>query len=249
VRLLLDHLILRSADAARDLDALAAAGLPLRVPLKPLTGTMRSGLLGAGAIDVEVLEFEHEPPARLEGYGLGVRAPDEADLWAVARELRARGLATSMPIRARTGEGAAALTWGTVQVSGLLPEPFPVPFSQRAPGRAEHAMAALGGRLAKLGFVARAATRRPGRSMVVVTAYGFDVEAARAAAPAGPEVVEVEVGVGDAAGAWAGLGPIEGPSLVLRSDGPTGIRRIVLSGHGWDAGRELVLGDVVLQGR
>ncbi|HEX2104311.1 MAG TPA: hypothetical protein VHF51_11720 [Solirubrobacteraceae bacterium] len=56
--------------------------------------------------------------------------------------------------------------------------------------------------------------------MVVVTEYGFDVEAQRAARPPGPELVEVEIGVGDAADAWTKLGVMAGPHLDLRPDGP-----------------------------
>jgi hypothetical protein len=248
MQLVLDHVILRSRDPAADVAVLEQAGLPLVVGVTHLAGTIHSGLVAAGSVDVEVLQVGGSPPDQVEGYGLGLRAPG-TDQWEVVRILRERGLRTSAPSAATVEHDGQPRTWSTVHVAGLLPEPFPLPFSDRPPGRRERLTAALGARLVTFGPVAAAATRRPGRSMVVVTEYGFDVDAQRAARPPGPELVEVEIGVGDAADAWAKLGVIAGPHVDLRSDGPMGIRRVVLSGPGWDGARELVLGDVSFVGR
>jgi hypothetical protein len=61
-----------------------------------------------------------------------------------------------------------------------------VPFTRRAPGALERLGGPALGALARVPALARAASRRSGRSMVVVTRYGFDADAWRARAPAGP---------------------------------------------------------------
>ncbi len=82
--------------------------------------------------------------------------------------------------------------------------------------------------------------------MVVLTQYDFDAEAWRAEAPPGPAVVAVEVGAGDLAENWARLGPLGGPRLSVRPDAPVGVRRITVSGPGWDERRTLQLGAITL---
>lgn len=157
--------------------------------------------------------------------------------------LRAAGIATSPPLAGR----AQDRTWRAVHLRGLLPGPFPAPFTTRAPGRAERLGAGALDAAGRIGVVARAGARRLGSSMVVVTRYDFDVASWRAAMPAGPGATGVEVGIGNRAPAWAALGPLGGPALTLRADGPTGVRGITLAGAGWHAGREpLVLGDVTI---
>ncbi|HEX2104310.1 MAG TPA: hypothetical protein VHF51_11715 [Solirubrobacteraceae bacterium] len=94
--LVLDHVILRSPDPAADLAMLEQAGLPLVVGVTHLAGTMHSGLVAAGSVDVEALKVGASPAGRVEGYGLGLRAPG-TDQWRVARILRERGLRTSAP--------------------------------------------------------------------------------------------------------------------------------------------------------
>jgi hypothetical protein len=244
----LDHLILRSGNPEGTLAMLRdAAGLPVLAPVQAIGGGMRSGLLRAGPVDVEVLGVGAEPPATVEGYGLGLAPTGEAPLAVVVADLRAAGLATSAVLRGHA-DGRA---WEVVQVAGLLPEPFPVPATTRPPGAAERLAGTALARLAAVPAVARAASRRPGRSMVVVTRYGFDVEAWRASAAGGPgpAIAEVEVGVGPHRGNWARLGALGGPPLVLDPDGEPGIRRVVLTGPGWEAGRALQVGAVSFVGR
>ena len=63
--------------------------------------------------------------------------------------------------------------------------------------------------------------------MVVMTEYGFDAAAWRAAAGHGPDVYSVEVGTGG--NDWTRL-PLEPGPLQLQADGPPGIRCITLEG-------------------
>jgi hypothetical protein len=240
----LDHLILRSPEPAATVAALRDAGLPVLAPLTALAGGgLRSAILRAGPVDVEVLAVG-DPPAQVEGYGIGFDAAGE-DLGDVAARLRAAGIATSPPLAGRAGDRA----WRALHLRGLLPDPFPAGFTTRPPGLGERLAAGVLGAAARLGPVARAGTRRSGGSMAVVTEYGFDVEAWRAAVAPGPAVTGVEVGVGGCAAGWAALGPLAGPPLDLRGDGAPGVRRIVLAGAGWEAGRApLVLGAVTLTG-
>ena len=81
--------------------------------------------------------------------------------------------------------------------------------------------------LTKVPAIAKAATRKAGSSMVVVTEYGFDAAAWRAKAGHGPDVYSVEVGTGGHD--WTRFELEPGP-LQLQRDGPPGIRRITLEG-------------------
>lgn len=236
----LDHIILRSGDLEATLSVLRdEVGLPVLAEPADLGGGLRSALLRAGPVDIEILAFGDAED--VTGYGLGFAA-DDPDLFAVARDLRAAGLSTSPPVRGR----ADGRTWHALHVAGLLPDPFPAMFSPRVPGPADRLAGALLGALARVPGAARAATSRPSRSMVVVTRYDFDVEAWRSGCPDGPRVVAVEVGAADRADAWSRLGAIGGARLVIRPGEPVGVRRVVLTGSGWPPEREPVeLGAVV----
>ena len=104
----------------------------------------------------------------------------------------------------------------------------------------DRATEALAAALTKIPAVAKAATRKAGGSMVVLTEYGFDAAAWRAGAGHGPEVLEVEVGTGGHD--WTRLPLAPGP-LELHADGPPGITRIVLEGDG----DSFMLGDVAFE--
>jgi len=242
----LDHLILRTADVDGALARLRDAGLPVLAEAEDVAAGMRSAIVRAGPVDIELLAIGDDAPPEPEGYGLGFVAPGQA-LPDAARRLRGAGLPTSAALTGRAGEGGRRRTWRVVQVAGQLPEPFPVAVTAKPPGRRERVLGAATGLLGRIPAIARAATRRAGRSMVVVTEYDFDVAAWRRTVPDGPAVTEVEVGVGDAFGAWERLGAVAGPRLVLRPDGPVGPRRIVLSGDGWAPGGPLALGAVRLE--
>jgi len=102
------------------------------------------------------------------------------------------------------------------------------------------------GLLSSVPAVARAATRKAGGSMVVLTDYEFDAAAWRATAGDGPEVLEVHIGAGDLRGAWSRL-PLSdgGPALQVHDAGPPGVNRIVLAG----AGEAFSIGDVAFERR
>jgi hypothetical protein len=221
VQLTLDHVILRAAEPSAVLSELAEkAGAPVLVAPHD-TGAFVSGIVRAGALDIEVLRIGATPPLRVQGYGLGFTASvpaRDAMTW-----LRGAGFATSVP----TGATANGRTWRAIQIHGLLPDPFPVPVSAKAPGPMDRATESVAGVFGRVPFIARAATRRSGSSMVVVTEYDFDADAWRAAAGEGPDVYSVEVGT--AGHDWSAL-PIEPGPLVLRRDGPPGVRRIVFEG-------------------
>jgi len=219
VQLTLDHVILRAGDPAAALRELAERlGAPVLAEVEEV-GSVASGIVRAGAIDIELLRIGAEPPPRVLGYGLGFTA--DAPLSRAAAVLRERGFATSPAARGRAG----GRSWRAIQVHGLLPDPFPAPTSARR----RPALEALAGMLARVPAVAKAATRKAGGSMVVVTEYEFDAGAWRAAAGEGPDVTSIEVGTGGHD--WAGL-PLEPGPLLLDRDGPPGVRRITLEGDG-----------------
>jgi hypothetical protein len=219
----LDHVILRSPDADATVRALSAAGFPvLEAPTIMAGGGMCSAILRAGLVDVEILEVG-TPPPDVVGYGLGFVDEADRDLFEVARGLRAAGVPTSVPFQGR----ANGRTWEVLHLGGLLPDPFPVPRTTRPPSTAGRAGAALIRPFTRAAPLARRATRDAGRSMIVVTRYGFDVQTWRAGADDGPGIVGIEVG-GDPE-AWAALGALAGPDLRVVANGSPGVRRIVAS--------------------
>lgn len=223
--LTLDHVIIRAADPAAALAELAdRGGLPVLAAVQEVGG-LHSGIARAGAIDVEVLKIGKDDPPRPHGYGLGFAS--DADLEETSRELRALGFPTSAPARA-DADGRA---WRAVQVHGLLPDPFPAPTSAKPPGVGDKITGGVAGVLAKLPTVAKAATRRAGGSMVIVTDYEFDAAAWRAGAGSGPEVLEVHVNTDGHLTDWQRVPQAEDMLLRLSDDAPAGITRIVLEGE------------------
>jgi hypothetical protein len=244
LRLDLDHLILRSPDPDETVAHLAAYGLPVATPPTALTGTLRSAILRAGSVDIEVLAIGADKPDEVSGYGIGLTAR-EASLRDVAGELRSRGLATSAPM---LGE-ADGKRWEAIQVAGLLPRPFGVPLFTKSPGLRERFVARAGAVAARVPALARAATSDAGASMVVVTDYFTDMHAIRAAAAAdGPRIVAVDLGAPGLTQAWATLGEIGGPELRIHDRSPAGIQSIHLAGAQWPASRRKRLGSVELVG-
>jgi hypothetical protein len=223
VLLTLDHLILRTADPRATLAELAERlGAPVLAGVGEVAG-LAGGILRAGALDLEVLQVGASPPALPQGYGIGFTA--DVPLAEASATLRSLGFPTSAAARA-TADGRS---WRAVQVHGLLPDPFPVPASTRKPGFVDKLTASAAGAMTKVPALAKAATRKAGGSMVVVTDYEFDAAAWRAAAGHGPEVIAVEVGT--RGNDWSRF-PLEPGPLELRADGPAGIRRIVFEGDG-----------------
>jgi hypothetical protein len=245
VRLRLDHLTLRAADPTATLAELARrSGAPILAEAEELLGAIASGIARAGAIDLEVLRIGAVPPERTLGYGLGFVA--DVPLMEAIGELRALGIPVSPPAPASAGEGVAKRPWRAAQVHGLLPNPFPAPASTRKPGLRDRVAGAAAGTLGRIGPLARAGTNDPGDSMVVLTEYGFDVDAWRAGATGGPAVAGVEVGSAGARELWERL-PLDGAvPLTLDDGGPAGIRRVWLSGA---RKRPFSLGDVRFEWR
>jgi hypothetical protein len=231
VLLTLDHLILRAADPRATLAELSERlGAPVLADVEEVAG-LASGILRAGALDLEVLRVGGAPPAPVCGYGLGFTA--DVPLPEVSAELRRRGYPTSVPARASAG----GRSWRALQVHGLLPDPFPVPATIRKPGVLDRVTEAAAGLLAKVPPLTKAATRNAGRTMTVVTEYEFDAGAWRAAAGHGPEPVAVDVGT--AGYDWSKL-PLAPSPLELRANGAAGVTRIVFEGDG----ESFTLGDV-----
>lgn len=228
MQLRVDHLILRADDAhAVMVELVGRAGLPVVAPVEAVGGLL-SGVVRAGSVDVEVVELGAEPPSRPHGYGIGFVA--DVGLERAAGALRAAGLATSAPVRGVAGSKSRRRTWRAVQVHGLLPDPFPAPVATRRRPRLDRWAEATMGAVVRIPGVARAATRRPGRSMVVLTEYGFDVDEWRSSAGRGPDLTSVEIGCAGRSGAWGRLPLDGGVSLDLDDDGPAGIRRMVFRG-------------------
>jgi hypothetical protein len=221
VLLTLDHIILRTADPRATLEELSARlGAPVLAAVEEVSG-LASGVLRAGEIYIEVRRSGAAPPAQPLGYGVGFTA--DVPLPQAAAALRADGFATSPAASASAG----GRSWRAIQVHGLLPDPFPVPVSTRKPGVFDRATEAAAGVMTKVPAIAKAATRKAGSSMVVVTEYAFDAAAWRASAGHGPDVFSVEVGTGGKD--WTRL-PLEAGPLQLQADGPPGIRRVTLDG-------------------
>ncbi len=231
MRLTLDHLIIRSAEPQATLSELSAkAGTPILAQVEEVGG-LASGIVRAGALDIEVLRIGNAPPPREQGYGLGFTA--DAPLGEASAALRALGFPTSGAV----GATAGGRSWRAVHIHGLLPDPFPVPVTTRPPKAMDRLSERLAGRLTRIPAIARAATRKAGSSMVVVTEYDFDAAAWRAGAGRGPEVLAVEVGTGG--GDWSEL-PLAPAPLQLQTDRLPGIIRITLAG----AREPFALGDV-----
>jgi hypothetical protein len=225
VTLTLDHVIVRTADPAAALKELAdLGGLPVLAAVEEVGG-LHSGIVRAGSIDVEVLKIGREDPPLPHGYGLGLTS--DGPLEEASRELRALGFPTSAPVRAAAGGRA----WRAVHVYGLLPDPFPVPTSARPPGVGDRLSAGAAGLLTRVPAVARAATRKAGGSMVVLTEYEFDVAAWRAGAGTGPEALEVHVSTGGHLTDWQRVPLAEDMLLRFGDDAPAGVTRIVLEGE------------------
>ena len=232
VTLTLDHVIIRAADPAAALAELAdRGGLPVLAAVEEVGG-LHSGIARAGSIDVEVLKIGRDDPPAPRGYGLGFTS--DGDLDEASRELRALGFPTSAAARA-VADGRA---WRAVQVHGLLPDPFPVPTSAKPPGVGDRIAGGVAGVLAKVPAVAKAATRKAGGSMVVVTDYEFDAAAWRARAGSGPEVLEVHVNTGGHLTDWQRVPLAEDMLLRFSDDEPAGVTRLVLEGEreGFDVG-------------
>jgi hypothetical protein len=226
MRLHLDHLILRTGDPEATLATLEERGFPVLSRVKCFGG-LESGIVHAAPIDLEVLQIGDDPPTQPQGYGLGFVA--DVELTAAIRALRELGLATAPAPRVSVGRGGDRRTWRAAQLHGLLPDPFPAPVRTGAPGLADALLGGLAGVMARIPAVARAATRRAGSSMVVLTEYEFDPEALRAAAGPGPRTVAVHVGTHGRAERWARL-PLEGPVRLVFDDSTSGVARIELEG-------------------
>ena len=121
VLLTLDHLILRAADPRATLAELAdRLGAPVLAPVEEVAG-LASGILRAGALDLEVLRVGATPPAA------GVRLrPRLHRRRAAGGGQRGAALARLSDLGAGAGDGGRP-PWRALQVHGLLPDPFPVP--------------------------------------------------------------------------------------------------------------------------
>jgi hypothetical protein len=221
MRLTLDHVILRASDPHAVVAELAEkAGAPVLVAPHD-AGAFVSGIVHAGGVDLEVLAIGATPPHATQGYGLGFTA--DVPIREAMGELRRLGYATSVP----TGATVNGRTWSAIQIHGLLPDPFKAPVAKRPPRAMDRLTESLAGTLGRIPAIARAATRRAGSSMVVVTEYVFDADQWRGQAGEGPDVYSVEVGTGGHD--WSRL-PLEPGPLLLHPDGPPGVRRVTFEG-------------------
>lgn len=244
MQLRLDHLIIRSPAPAETLAQLAAqAGTPILADVERVRG-VETGIVRAGSLDIEVVGIGDEPPQLPHGYGIGFVA--DVGLDEAVSQLRAMGFPTSPAPRASTGPAAQRRIWRATQVHGLLPDPFPAPTSTRRLGFRHRALERAAGVLARVPPVARAATRRAGSSMVVVTEYAFDVLAWRSSVEDGPRVVAVHLGIAGHRRAWERL-PLAGDvPLHLENDG-RGITRVQLAGAPGTHKEAFSIGEIAFQ--
>jgi len=232
----LDHIIIRSGQPEETLAELAERGrMPIHAPVQSVGGLL-SGIVRAGPIDIEVVALG-DPPAEPVGYGLGFVAPEGFE--ATVQALRSAGIATSPAPWVRAG----GRRWRAAQIHGLLADPFPAPTSTRELGAVDRIGEVIGGVLVRIPPFSRAATRKAGSSMVVLTEYGFDVEAERALAAPGPAVAAVRVGTAGFGEAWERL-RLSGVQLHL-DDLESGLKEVVLVGRGED----FAIGDVAFTWR
>ncbi|MDA0173590.1 hypothetical protein OJ998_31085 [Solirubrobacter taibaiensis] len=230
MQLTLDHVILRAADPAAVLDELVArTGAPVLTPVRAV-GALKSGIVRA-SVDIEVLAIGATPPPHVQGYGLGFTV--DVPLGQANKALRKAGFPTSGTTKAK----ANGREWAAVQVHGLLPDPFPLPVTKKAPKPNDRLAEVLAGWLTKIPSVGRTATRKSGSSMVVLTEYRFDADEWRAAV--GPGLTVSSVVVGSRNLSWGKLPLAPGP-LTVSEDLAPGVRRIVLEGQG----TAFTLGDV-----
>ena len=244
MQLSLDHLIIRSPAPAETLAQLAAqAGTPILADVERVGG-MATGIVRAGSLDIEVVGVGDEPPQRAHGYGIGLVADGGLD--EAVSQLRAMGFPTSPAPSVSTGSGAQRRRWRATQVHGLLPDPFPAPASTRRPGYGHRALERAAGVLARVPPVARAATRRAGSSMVVVTEYGFDVLAWRSSVDSGPRVIAVHLGVAGHRKTWEQL-PLTGDVALHLEDDELGVTRVLLAETPGMHQEAFSIGDVAFQ--
>ena len=238
----LDHIIIRAEDPAATLAVLSErAGLPVLAEATQIGG-LTSAIARAGAVDIEVLAIGDEPPDRPHGYGLGFVA--DRPITEALTEIRAAGIPTSVPISARAGSGRDLRRFRAAQIGHLLADPFPSSMSTRRPGLTDRLSERFGSMLGRIPAVARAATRKAGASMVVVTEYGFDAEAYRASCPAGPELLEVRVNTGDRLEAWSRLPLARSSSLRLDDAGSSPLLSLVLAANSDGSPEDFECGDV-----
>ena len=231
VLLTLDHLILRSADPQATLAELAERlGAPVLAEVEEVAGS-RAASCGRARSTSRCCGSARRRPPRCAATA---SASPPTRRWR-----RSAPSCAGAAIRRRCAARATAggRSWRALQVHGLLSDPFPVPASTRKPGLLTRVSETAAGLLTKVPALAKAATRKAGRSMVVVTEYEFDADAWRAAAGHGPEPLAIEVGTGGYD--WSQLPLAPGP-LELRATGAPGITRIVFEGDG----ESFTLGDV-----
>lgn len=226
MQLSLDHLIIRSPTPTETLAQLAAqAGTPILADVECVSG-VATGIVRAGSLDIEVVGIGDEPPQLPHGYGIGFVTDGGLD--EAVSQLRAMGFPTSPAPSVSTGPTAQRRTWRATQVHGLLPDPFPAPTSTRRLGFGHRALERAAGALARVPPVARAATRRAGSSMVVVTEYAFDVHAWRSSVDSGPRVVAVDLGIAGHRKVWEQL-PLAGDVPLHLEDDGLGVTRVLLA--------------------
>jgi hypothetical protein len=244
MQLSLDHLIIRSPAPAETLAQIAAqAGTPLLADVERVSG-VATGIVRAGSLDIEVVGVGDEPPQLPHGYGIGFVADGGLDQ--AVSQLRAMGFPTSPAPVVSTGSGPQRRAWRATQVHGLLPDPFPAPTSTRRLGLRHRALERAAGVLARVPPVARAATRRAGSSMVVVTEYAFDVLAWRSSVESGPRVVAVHLGIAGHRRAWEQL-PLAGDVPLHLEDDGLGVTRVLLARTPGMQEKAFSIGDVAFE--
>ena len=221
-------LIVRAADPRVTLAELSRpAGAPrARAP----TGggsAFASGIVARRALDIEVLRDRRR---RRRCSRSATASASRADVAAGGRPPPSCAGSASPPRRRSRRHRTRPQLARRCRSAALLPDPFPVPASTKAPGaidRLTEAAAGLGHAGPAAGQGRHAASA--GGSMVVVTEYAFDAAAWRAGAGDGPDVAEVDVGTGG----HDLVAPPARPGLrrcACTRDGPPGVRRVVLTG-------------------
>jgi hypothetical protein len=120
-----DHLIIRSKDAAADQSRFVELfGFPVHWPVMPLAG-FKSGGIRAANVDIEFLQAgacDEDP------YLYGIAFSPVRDLWANLEQLGKSGIRHTPPLASKVQSFYRQIDWSVILLGGFLDEPVKAPY-------------------------------------------------------------------------------------------------------------------------